>query len=428
MNIINIIKEKINQSSFLKNLLTLLTGSVIAQALPILFSPILTRIYTPEDFGLLAVFMSLTSIFGTIANARYEMAVLLPKKETEAINIVSLGTIISTSLSIFLLVFLLFFHDNALVWLKDDRLSTWLYFIPLVVFLIGLFNMLNYYNTRIKAYKEIAKAKVYKSVAMNLIQLIIGILKPGAAGLIAGYGSANFFGNLKLLKNTIKDKELLRTINKKNIINVARKYKRFPIFTFPATLANNLAVELISVLTSTVFTIATLGFYSLANRILAVPGALIGTSVGQVYMQEAASERNRLGNSKSTFISVVKKLIIVGLPSFAILFFISEELFAFVFGEEWRIAGAYAKILIPLLFIKFITVPVSVTLSVFEKQHISLFWQLGLLALSMLSIGLAYYYKMDFTQFLYIFVSVLSAYYIYFIFLLYKIAQGNEKK
>jgi len=146
VNIINIIKEKINQSSFLKNLLTLLTGSVIAQALPILFSPILTRIYTPEDFGLLAVFMSLTSIFGTIANARYEMAVLLPKKETEAINIVSLGTIISTSLSIFLLVFLLFFHDNALVWLKDDRLSTWLYFIPLVVFLIGLFNMLNYYN------------------------------------------------------------------------------------------------------------------------------------------------------------------------------------------------------------------------------------------------------------------------------------------
>lgn len=426
MKIYKKFKNIISKSDFLKNLLTLLSGTSIAQAIPVLLSPVLTRLYTPKDFGVLAVFISLSSIFGTIANLRYELAVLLPKKKIEALSLVYLGSILSSILSILLLIFFILFHDTVLVWLKDDSLTHWLYFIPLVVFFAGLYNMLNYYNTRIREYKSIAVSKISKSVSMVFIQLVYGFLKLTKTGLILGYGSSIFFGNLKLFKNTIKDKELHKQVSIKTIKEVAGKYKRFPLFTFPATLANQLAVEMTNILISTVFNTVTLGLYSLSNRILGMPSALIGASVGQVYMQEAADEKNRTGKAVIIFKSVLRKLLYIAVPFFGFIFFIAEDLFAFIFGEEWRIAGFYAKIMMPLLFIRFITAPVSVSLSVFEKQHISLIWQVGLLFLSMISISLAFYFKISFEEFLYFYVSILFVYYIVLILILYKTVKGND--
>ena len=121
-------------TEFSRNVLTLMMGTTIAQAIPIAISPVLTRIYTPSDFGLFALFNSLIAVFGVIASGRYELAIMLPKKDEDAINIASLGILISTFFSVFLFFIILFFNDSICSLLNNTDIKPWLYFIPLVVF------------------------------------------------------------------------------------------------------------------------------------------------------------------------------------------------------------------------------------------------------------------------------------------------------
>ena len=205
------------KSEFNRNILTLMTGTTIAQAIPIAISPILTRIYTPEDFGIFAIFLAITLIIGSIANGRYELAIMMPKKDEDAINIFALGFIITTSLSLLLLVLVLIFQKYFIFLLKNEEIGVWLYFVPISVFFFGIFNILNYFNNRKKNYKDISNANILKSIVAAIIQLSIGFIQQGATGLISGQIISQFFANTKLLKNIIKDKVLISKIKKKKI-------------------------------------------------------------------------------------------------------------------------------------------------------------------------------------------------------------------
>ena len=373
---IQLLKPK---SEFNRNILTLMTGSTIANAIPVAISPILTRIYSPEDFGLLALFLAVTTIFGTIVNGRYELAIMLPKKDEDAINIVALGFIIMSLITLILFVIVIIFNEKIVHLLNNKDIGTWLYIVPLSIFFIGLFNLLNYFNNRKKYYKDIARANIIKSITMVAFQIVVGYLREGAAGLISGQIASQMTANIKLLTNIIKNKLLLSKISKKKILQVAKRYKEFPKFSIAGALANKATGNLTNILISIFYNVSTLGFYSLVQRVLGVPSVLIGNSIGQVFFEEASKEKQLTGKAVKVFKSTVKKLFIIGAPSFGILFFIVEDLFAFVFGEEWRVAGGYARIMIPVFFIGFIVSTVSIVDSIFEKLFFYLCLQIGYL-------------------------------------------------
>jgi len=367
------------ESDFVHNVLTLLTGTTVAQAIPIAISPILTRIYTPDDFGLLTLFIGISFIFGSIANAKYEQVIMLPKKDEDAINIFALGLIITSILTIFLFLIIIIFHSSLTSMLNNEAIDIWLYFIPVSVFFIGLFNLLNYFNSRKKLYKDIAKATIVKSLVLATVQLSIGFLKSGATGLITGQFFSQMFANIQLLKNITKDKVLLSKIKKVKIIALAKKYNHFPKYALPSNLANVLSQHLSNILISSFYSVATLGFYSLVQRVLAMPSSLIGNAIGQVFFQEAMDEKHKTGSIVKTFNATSKKLIIIALPAFLFLYFIIEDLFAFVFSEEWRVAGEYAKIVIPYFFVSFIVSTLSPTYDIFRRLKLELVWQVTLL-------------------------------------------------
>jgi O-antigen/teichoic acid export membrane protein len=398
---VSLIQKLKPKSEFSRNVLTLMTGTTIAQAIPIAISPILTRIYTPEDFGVFALFIAITAIFGSIANGRYELAIMLPKKDEDAINIFALGFIIVTSLSLFLLLLVVFFNSYFTKLLGNDEISFWLYFVPLTVFFTGLWNILNYFNNRKKQYKDLRNATILKSIVSAIIQLSIGFVKQGPTGLITATIIPQFLANTRLLKNIFKDKLLVSKISKVKVIALAKRYKDFPKFSMWAGLLNSLSLNLTNILMSTFYSVATLGFYSLVQRVLGMPTSLIGGSIGQVFFQQATKEKQKTGKAINTFNSTVKKLLIIGLPSFGILFFIVEDLFAFVFGEEWRIAGVYAQIVVPLFFIRFIIGTISIMNMVFLKNKNGLIFQFCLLLVSLLSLMFSAQFNLEFTTFLY---------------------------
>ena len=295
---------------------------------------------------------------------------------------------------------------------------------PITVFVQGAFNMLSYYNTREKLFKSISTASIARSSSRTGTQIALGFISKSPMGLILGQ-IIGYIASIIPLMSKIKLKLFIRKTSLANMKVQAKKYKDFPKYTMPATLANVLAINLTSILISALYNITQVGYYSLSNRILGLPSAIIGTSMQNVYYKEAHDQLKKYGHAKEVFLSTLKKLGLLSIPIIIVVFFLGEWLFAVIFGAEWRIAGYYAKILIPLIMIRFVTAPLSISLSVFEKQKISLFWQIGLLVLTVLIFGFVKFFNLNMISFMILLSSILSLYYIYFLYLLYKVVSGK---
>ncbi|EOX4079937.1 lipopolysaccharide biosynthesis protein [Vibrio alginolyticus] len=409
-------------SKFNRHLITLLSGTIIGQAIPVAITPILTRLYTPEDFGLLAIFVGITLTIGSIANARYELAIMLPKKDEDAYNVAGLCLIIAITISLTTLLIVWLFNEKIELLLGNKSIGLWLYLIPLVIFSTGIYNTLNYLNTRKSLYKPIARSKITQSTSMCATQLSLSYYASSFNGLIVGQVVGSLLSNISLFRSVKRD----YSCHKFNLLKVkalAKRYKKFPQFSMWAILANNLAVHLNNMLISIFYSVGTLGFYALAQRILGLPSTIVGNSIGQVYFQQATEEKKCTGCAWITYKAALMKLLIMTFVFFTPLFFLVEEVFKLVFGNEWMVAGSYAKILIPFFAVRFIASSLSCTNSIFEKQHISLIWQVILLLLNILVMYCSDYFELSFLSFLYILSATNFVLYLVLIFITMKYAR-----
>lgn len=412
------------KSEFAKNVLTLMTGTTIAQAIPIAVTPILTRIYTPEDFGIFALFLAITAITGAIANAQYEKAIVLPEKDEDALSLLSLSVIISTIFSVLLLVLVLLFKNKFALSFGDEKIGGWLFLVPISTFLIGLFNALSFFNIRKKKFKNVSTSLVTKSTSLTLTQTLLGSIISSPLGLILGQIVSNFSGNTVLYK-TVKEENKNFTFSKIEVKKQAKLYKKFPQFSLPSIFLNSINLNLINFIITAIASTVTLGFYSLSQRILGVPSRVIGTSFSQVYFQKASEEYKSKGNTNLVFRRTLKKLMLISVPIFLVLFIFAEPLFEFAFGDQWRIAGTYTKILIPLALARFVSSSLSVTLSVHQKQQFSLYINLLLLSTTIILFIITKYYNIGFEEFLKIYSYILAFEYVLFILIYNRISKGK---
>ncbi|SHO81117.1 O-antigen flippase Wzx [hydrothermal vent metagenome] len=359
------------KSEFSRNVLTLMTGTTIAQAIPIAISPILTRIYTPEDFGVLALFVAVSSIFGSIANGRYEMAIMLPKKDEDAINIVALSIIISFFVSFIALLIVCFFNAQITTLLGNPQISSWLYFIPVTVLLTGIYQSFNYWSNRKKQYKRLATSRVIQSGTTASSNLGMGFGGFGSSGLILGGVLGQGVATAVLGKMIWgEDKYRLKELKRLKMLALIKRYKKLPIFNLPNSLIDGFRLSGISILIAKFFTISTLGQFSLAWKMLQTPISLISSSLSQVFFQKISSaKKNNLDSIVKKFIT---KSIVIALPIFMIIYFYAVDIFILVFGENWRLAGEIASILSPWLFLNFITAPMANLFIVLNRQEIVL--------------------------------------------------------
>lgn len=411
------------QSEFSQNVLTLMTGSTLSQAIPIAISPILTRIYTPEDFGLYAVYLAIITILGTIVSGRYELAIMLPKKDEDAINIFALGLVITICLTVLTTILVITFNDYIVNLSNNQKMKYWLYIVPVSVFLMGCYNLLIYFNNRLKNFNKISNMFIFKASASTVVQLSLGYIKTGATGLISGQIFSQLMADIYLSIIIFRNKILLSKINIPKIIEMAKRYRDFPKYSVLAILANKLSYQLTNIIVSAIYSITTLGYYAHVQRVLGLPSSLIGTSIGRVFIHEASKEKQNTGKAIQTFKSTMKKLILIGLPIFAFLFMIVEDLFAFVFGEPWRIAGEYAQIVVPFFFVQFIISSISSTETIMEKQNLDLLFNIAILAGSMIVIVVSS--SFGFKIFLINWAIVISLLYAIYGFVLMKMADGK---
>jgi len=294
--------------------------------------------------------------------------------------------------------------------------------VPFVVLMIGLFNILHNLHLQKKLYKSIAKIKVYKTTAKSAAQLGIASIKSGALGLIIGEIISNIFSNYQLAKS-LQQKYNLKKTKITQIKQLAKRFVNLPKFSLPGIIANNFALNLIIFFSSIIFNVKTLGFYHLANTFLSIPRAIIGSSIAQVFFKEACDEKKKTDKCILAFKKTAIKLILISIVFFGILIFIVEDFFALIFGENWRISGTYAQILIPLFAVQFVVSSLSCVDTVMEKQNLYLFFNIVLLS----TVLLVFFFSssLEFKIFLKVYSSFMLLVYLIYGFILKKMA-NNE--
>ena len=384
-------KRFLPKSEFGRNVLTLMTGTTIAQAIPIAISPILTRIYTPEDFGLFAFYASIASIISVVATGRYELAIMLPKKDDDAINIVVLSILISFLVSLLSLIIVLVFNTQITNLLGNPEIANWLYFIPLTVLFTGIYQSFNYWSNRKKQYKRLAANRVLQSTATAGTNLGIGFGGFGSSGLILGNVLGQGIATAILSKKIWKeDKNRFDKIKRLKIFIMARRYVKFPKIDILASFAHVSSHQITHILFNAMYNSTIAGYYYLTLRILGLPIAFISSAIADVFRQTATLEYQLYGNAKQIYISTFKKLFILSFIPFLLLYFFAVDLFMFVFDDAWKVAGEYTQILTPMLFLNFISSPLSFMLYIGEKQQVNLLGNGLVLLLTLLSFYFAH--------------------------------------
>jgi O-antigen/teichoic acid export membrane protein len=361
------------KSEYAKNIVTLVTGTAIAQAVPIAITPILTRFYTPVEFGMFGMYIGIVSLLVIISTLKYDVAIIQPKNDFDAEQVFKLSFIISSVFSILILVLIYFNIDYLSQISEESNFKYFIYLIPYTVFIMSANSGLNFIMNRRKYYKQMSINKVIQGLSIAFISLLFGFLDYTAFGLLIGF----IIGHTIVFLNLIY--RYWFTIEKMNctaMLNVAKVYKDYPIYALPSGLSNTSASQMPVILLTKVFNSSISGYYYLVEKVLSAPISLLGSSVSSVFRQKAQEDKHTLGNYNSIFKKTLSKLVMIGLPIFLVLGIFGVEIFSFIFGKNWSEAGVYAQILSPLFFFKFTISPLMSSFYISNKLSTDMIGQI----------------------------------------------------
>lgn len=357
--------------NFLRQITTLISGTTIAQALPILAMPLLTRLYSPEEIGIVATLVAIATIIAAISNGRYEMALVLPKSDQDANDLIALCLTINLAITILVGLTCFFFGATLSQQLNLVNSENLLYLIPFLGFSLACFTALNFFFTRHEQYPNIAKSNVAKSSSLVGVQLISGLLGSGTFGLFLGNLVGTFSAIVYQLKILSKKLSTHRP-NLKSMYRQGIRYSNFLKYSTPSALLNAVLLNIMPILIGLLYAPATVGLFALAYKAVNIPLTLISGAVSQVFLKTARDELETYGTAKKTFVRTFLILTALSIPIFLMLYLLATDMFRVIFGPEWKEAGEYASLLTPLLITRFIISPLSLLLIVREKQWIEL--------------------------------------------------------
>ncbi len=385
------IKKLLPRNRFARSVSILAGGTAAGQAVVVLASPLLTRLYSPEDFGVLAVYASLLAIIGVIASLRYQLAIPLPEKDEEAAHVTVLSLLVVLGMTLLTILVVAFFREPIAQAVNVPVLASYLWLLPLGLLLAGIYDVFNHWAIRIKAFPAIARTKLTQSLSMVGVQL--GGFMLGPLALILGHVSGQAAGNTSLGMLAIKTKwDNFRSVKTTGVIQAATRYIRFPIFSTWGGAFNTAGTQLPPLLFAAFFSASAAGIYLLAQRVLAMPMHLIGKAIADVFFSSAADAR-RKGVLSQLVANVHEKLAQIAMPPALVLVLAGPDLFEMVFGPDWRQAGHFAQWMVPWIYLQFVTSPLSNLFSVLEKQFQGMVFQGALLGSRVFSLFIGAYYQ-----------------------------------
>lgn len=407
------------------------SSSALVMLFPMLSAPIVARLYTPEHFGIYAVFFSLATILSAVSSFELRNIALLEPERVDAAHGALLAISAVTLFSLALLAALMLIPKQWLTIALGIAVLPYLVWLPLTVFLMGTFQVLYAWATREKEYKILARNKLTLGLTTMFLQIGIGMMQPGPVGFIV----SNLLGLLLALFLMLTlFVRTLRFLKPKFGIDSAneqfRKHYRLTVWTMPGAMVNSLSQFLPDLLINRFFGAALLGQYSLAVRMINLPIAFMATSIQDFFRQQASEEFNISGHCKASFrrffvLTVLGALLII-LPVIVLV----PHVFPIVFGSQWTESGALIQALSVLTIVRFISSPLSYVWIIRGQQRLDFIWQVGLMAISLAALILPTYLIPEISLYsaLWIYSLGVGTWYLVAISISYKISSSIEAK
>jgi len=376
-------------NNFARGVSVLVGGTASAQLVVLLAAPLLTRLYSPDDFGVLTVYIGILSLLSVIASLRYELAIPLPEDEREVVALTLLSFLIVLMVAGLSGILVLFWGQGLAELLQVPSLGDYLWLFPVGVLFAGSYQIFTYWAVRLKQFPVLAKTKLWQQLVTAALQ--IAAFKVGGIGLILGQVSGQGIGVSTLAKKIIS-RESWKNPPFAKMKFVAWRYRNFPLFSTWGGFLNAAGTQAPPLLFASVFGATAAGLYALAHRIIALPMTVLGQAVGQVFLSNAAIDF-RAGKLPPLVISAQRALIKIILPPVLFLILFGPESFAIIFGERWIQSGEIASWLALWMLVSFSTSPLSSVFTVIERQALGMIMQAVLFLVRILGISVGVYYQ-----------------------------------
>ncbi|MGI6407481.1 MAG: lipopolysaccharide biosynthesis protein [Thiopseudomonas sp.] len=353
-----------------RGMITLAMGAGLARIVGLASIPVLTRLYSPEDYGVLAIYTSIVAVLVPILTLRYVTAIPLPKTDAMAFNLFMLCAKLILVGTLLISLVLGFFGETVLGWFSMQEFAHLWWLIAIGVMGTATYELFSLWATRKKDYKVIAKTQFTQSLTGNAVKIGLGLLSLKPLGLVIGQLVAQSGGVGGLFKNAYKDfKKLYPSLSTKKQKIVAKYYQEFPWFRLPSQFLMVLSTQAPILMMSSLYDKGSTGQLSLAMMALAMPIGLIGGAMSKAYYAEvAALGKNNISRIKEVTFSIQKKLFAIGLPITVIVMLLAKPIFSLVFGESWIVAGGFAAALAPFILLQFTSSPLVQALNVVGSQ------------------------------------------------------------
>ncbi len=367
------------KDSLIKNITVLVTGTVIAQIIPVALQPILKRLFTAEDFGIFDIYLKILGMLFIIFALKYDMAVVLPKNRVKALLLLVLSVLLGFFFTLVSYIILFIFDKEIMQLLQfPEKFKLALYILPLSTLFFSMFNVFNYLLIRDKKFKASSINKVNRRAAEGAVQIslaYIPLLK--TMGLFIGNLIGNIIYFISAYYQSFNGFKIDKRFFKISMLkSVAKEYSDLPKYNIIPELLNVGFMAALSFLILAKFDIKEVGYMELTQRILAIPTAFVAYSVGQVLLQKLSE----MVNNKQKITYEIKKvfllLLAMAVPFVLVILIFAVPLFTFVFGENWGISGLYSKYLVVFYAMGFLISPLSQVLISLQKFKINAIWKI----------------------------------------------------
>ena len=363
-------------SSFLKSISVLIGGAVVAQVIMAIALPITSRLYSPDDFSALSVFTGLVSIISVAACLRLDVAVSLPQRDDDAVNILGLALICALVISIVLAISVIILPEQIATFLNQPQLLKYLWLLPIAVMITSTYSALQMWFIRKKAFASISKTRVFQSCAGAGSQIGLGWLGWAPFGLILGQTLNSGAGCVGLgYRLFCKDRGLLKTINWARMRAVFNTYDQFAKYSTFEAMSNSAAIYLPVMMIAAIANGPEAGYLTMAMFAMQAPLGLIGTAVSQVYLSRAPDE-HRAENLDLFTTNIIGGLVKSGVGPLMFAGIVAPSLFSIIFGGGWERAGVLVAWMTPWFIMQFLSSTISMALHVTGNQKSALYLQL----------------------------------------------------
>lgn len=352
----------------------MVSGTVIAQLIAVGFQLIIRRMYSPEQFGAYAVYTGLISIFFIASSGRYNQTVVLPKKDSEAINLVALSSFFALILSVSLFLIVAFFRIDICFLLNIASEYTFaLWFFPFGLLFYSLYDIFNFWLIRKKMFIASGTTKIIRrssdgtmQSAFGLINLKFGLWYGDLVGQFVNFSTALVF--------SFRNGFSLGEVKISTMKSLARRYVEFPKYNLLPSLLNSISLMAPVLIINKYYSQEITGYYDLTRLVLAIPLTFIVHALYQGILQRVSEKKNNSQSIKKELVRSFYMLLGASVLMVIVISFFSEFIFG-LFGDKWSTSAIYAKILIFSFAVKLLVSPYSALFTALEKIKVGSMWQ-----------------------------------------------------